>query len=71
MMTGKTQFEYESLWRFMDAAKYLNVPESTVRYWVHIKAIKFIKLGKLVRFNPEQIRKDSLDGKIGELEQSL
>jgi excisionase family DNA binding protein len=58
----------KSLWRYEDTAKFLNVSEGTLRYWVHTRSIRFLKLGRLVRFSPEQIKEDLQIGKIGEME---
>jgi excisionase family DNA binding protein len=35
----------------------LDVKEWTIRHWVSEKKIPFIKVGRLVRFDEEQIRK--------------
>ena len=56
----------EGLWRYEEVAKYLNVCESTLRYWVHTKAIRHYKLGRLVRFSPSELREDLENGVIGE-----
>lgn len=37
-------------------AEFLNVPTNTVRYWVFLKKIPFIKVGRSVRFDMDQIR---------------
>ena len=55
----------ETLWDTKDVSKYLNVKEGTIRYWVHIHAIRHYKLGALVRYIPEEITKDFHDGNIG------
>lgn len=57
--------EIQSLWRTRDVSKYLNIPESTIRYWTHIKAIRFHKIGNLVRFIPQEIIEDFKKGVIG------
>lgn len=36
-------------------AQTLGVSSATVYYWVHCKAIPFLKVGKHLRFDPEQV----------------
>lgn len=38
-----------------DLALYLSVKESTVRKWVLLRKIPFVKIGKLVRFKKTEI----------------
>lgn len=45
------------LWKYADAAEYLQVAQSTVRGLVHARAIPFVKLGKSVRFRPSDLRR--------------
>jgi excisionase family DNA binding protein len=45
----------EKLWDTNECAEYLHVKSWTVRAWVSQKRIPFIKLGRLVRFQPEKI----------------
>ena len=46
----------EQLWTIEDVANYCRVKASIVKYWVHNREIPFVKLGKQLRFNPEDIR---------------
>ena len=43
------------LWNTPELAAYLNVKESTIRYWVHVKYIPHIKFQSLVRFRKTAI----------------
>jgi len=43
------------LWNTPQIAAYLNVKESTIRYWVHVKYIPHIKFQSLVRFRKTDI----------------
>jgi len=43
------------LWNTPQIAAYLNVKESTFRYWVHVKYIPHIKFQNLVRFRKTEI----------------
>jgi excisionase family DNA binding protein len=40
-----------------EGAKVLNVSEHTLRQWIHQRRIPFVKLGKAVRFDPEDLWK--------------
>lgn len=44
-----------ALWITKDVAAYLNVKESTIRYWVHIGYIPHIKFRGAVRFREADI----------------
>jgi excisionase family DNA binding protein len=55
----------ESLWTVDDVSKHLNVKPGTIRYWVHVRAIRFHKMGKLVRFVPQEVVDDFRQGIIG------
>lgn len=55
----------DQLWSVADVAKYLNVKDSAVRRWIYEQTIRFHKIGRLVRFMPEQIVEDFQLGKIG------
>jgi hypothetical protein len=50
----KTNFEH--LWTIDDMADFCRVKPSVVKYWVYNNAVPFIKLGKQIRFNPDDIR---------------
>lgn len=43
------------LWNTPELAAYLNVKEGTIRYWVHIGYIPYIKFQNLVRFRKTDI----------------
>lgn len=43
------------LWNTPELAAYLNVKEGTIRYWVHIGYIPYIKFQSLVRFRKTDI----------------
>ena len=43
------------LWNTPELAAYLNVKETTIRYWVHIGYIPYIKFQSLVRFRKTDI----------------
>ncbi len=36
-------------------SEYLDIPESTIRTWIHLKSIPFKKVGFLVRFELSEI----------------
>jgi excisionase family DNA binding protein len=38
-----------------DLAKYLDVQESTIYNWVHTRKIPYYKVGRLVKFNRDEI----------------
>ena len=44
-----------TLWNSKEVAEYLNVKESTIRYWVHIGYIPHIKFRGAVRFRESDI----------------
>ncbi len=53
---GKTLIRPQAiLWNTPELAAYLNVKESTIRYWVHVKYIPHIKFQSLVRFRKTDI----------------
>ncbi|MFA6146994.1 MAG: helix-turn-helix domain-containing protein [bacterium] len=43
------------LWNTPELAAYLNVKEGTIRYWVHIGYIPYVKFQSLVRFRKTDI----------------
>jgi excisionase family DNA binding protein len=57
----------QPLWTVKDVSKALNVKEGTIRYWVHIHAIRFHKLGGLVRFIAGEIYEDLRQESIGKI----
>ena len=38
-----------------ELSKYLNVPEYTIRGWVAMRSVPFLKMGKRVKFRKETI----------------
>jgi len=53
------------LWTIADVATYLQVTESSVRNWIYERRVRFLKIGSLIRFVPEEIIEDAHNGKIG------
>ena len=51
------------LWTVSDVSEFLQVGEATVRDWVYRKAIPFRKVGRCLRFSPEEIEQWTLPGK--------
>jgi excisionase family DNA binding protein len=49
------QQQTKSLWRYADLAEYLKVSEDKLRRSVMNRAIPFTKIGRVVRFDPEEI----------------
>lgn len=62
---NKPQCLTEPLWDVKDVSRILNVKEGTIRYWVHTHAIRFRKIGNLVRFIRTEVTQDFYDGKLG------
>jgi excisionase family DNA binding protein len=48
----------QKLWSIHDAAKYPKVSERTIRNWMRSRRISFIKVGRVVRFDPDQFKRD-------------
>lgn len=46
----------DKLWTPRDLADYLSVKESVVRYWVRNREIPFVRIGRQIRFVPEDIQ---------------
>jgi excisionase family DNA binding protein len=44
-----------TLWRYADLARYLQVSQEFVRHAVMYQKIPFIKIGRCVRFDPAEI----------------
>jgi excisionase family DNA binding protein len=40
-----------------EGAKVLNVSEHTLRQWIHQRRLPVVKMGKAVRFDPEDLQK--------------
>lgn len=49
------QQQTKTLWRYADLARYLGVSEDKLRRDVMNRAIPFTKIGRVVRFDPEEI----------------
>jgi len=47
----------DSLWTIKELCEFLKVSESVVRYWMRMKMLPHIKLGKQTRFDPVDIRR--------------
>ena len=45
----------DKLWTPRDLADYLSVKESVVRYWVRNREIPFVRIGRQIRFDREDI----------------
>jgi hypothetical protein len=65
MKTHAANYPLVQLWNTEDVSRALNIKAATIRYWVHVYAIRFHKLGHLTRFVPAEIMKDFWEGKIG------
>ncbi|MCK5125564.1 MAG: helix-turn-helix domain-containing protein [candidate division Zixibacteria bacterium] len=46
----------DSLWTISDVATFCQVKESVVRYWINNSNLPYIKLGKFIRFQQEDVR---------------
>ncbi len=46
----------DSLWTIADVATFCQVKESVVKYWVYNSDLPFIKLGKHIRFEQEDVK---------------
>jgi len=46
----------DRLWTIDDVAEYLQVKNSVVRYWIHNERLPCLKIGKHLRFDPEDVR---------------
>jgi excisionase family DNA binding protein len=49
----------------------LDVPEKTVRTWVYRRAIPYHKLGKLVRFRVDEVRRWYAAGRVESLTEPI
>ena len=45
----------DNLWTPADLAEYLSVKESVIKYWVRNREIPFVRLGRQIRFDREDI----------------
>lgn len=48
---------FENLWKVEEVAEYLRMSPNTIYDKVHSKTIPFLKIGRLVRFRPNEIEK--------------
>ena len=46
----------DRLWTIDDVAEYLRVKASVVKYWIHNERLPCMKIGKHLRFDPEDVR---------------
>jgi len=46
----------DKLWIIDDVAEYLQVKVSVIRYWIYNERLPCLKIGKHLRFDPEDIR---------------
>lgn len=46
----------EKLWTIDDVAEYFRVKPSVVKYWITSERLPCLKIGKHVRFDPEEIK---------------
>jgi excisionase family DNA binding protein len=46
----------ERLWTIEDVANFCQLRVGIVKYWVRNSEIPFMKLGRQIRFNPDDIR---------------
>jgi excisionase family DNA binding protein len=49
--------ELKRLLNIKEGAALLNISENTLRQWVHQRRVPIVKLGKAVRFDPEDLQK--------------
>jgi len=49
--------DMESLWKFEDVQKFLQIPVRTLKLYVATNEIPSIKIGSHRRFDPDKIRK--------------
>jgi excisionase family DNA binding protein len=49
--------EKKRLLNIKEGAALLNISENTLRQWVHQRRVPIVKLGKAVRFDPEDLQK--------------
>lgn len=47
----------EPLWTADEVARYLNLPRARVYYWANKGVLPHIRIGRSLRFAPEQVRK--------------
>ena len=47
---------FENLWTVEDLAEYLQVEKKTIYDWVHKREIPFLKVHRLVRFRPKEVK---------------
>ena len=45
-----------ALWDKMQVAEYLKVSKATINVWVALGFIPYFRIGRLIRFNPDEIK---------------
>ena len=55
----------EPMWDVSDVSRTFNVRPGTIRYWCHVHAVTFHKIGSLVRFKPSELLADFENGRLG------
>ena len=55
------------LWTITDVSEYLQVKPTAIRRWIYERRIRFYKIGRLVRFNPNDLIEDIQKNKIGKI----
>jgi excisionase family DNA binding protein len=53
--TSNLFFENQQLLSVKQLSGCLNVAEKTIRHWIHYRKIPFLKVGHLIRFDPQKI----------------
>ena len=48
--------EHGELWKVDDLASFLSVSPRTIRKWVLIRFVPYLKIGRAVRFDPNEIK---------------
>jgi len=61
------EIKIEPLWNNQDVSEFFKVSPGTVRYWCHVKAISYHKIGGLVRFRPKEVINDFECGRLGKI----
>ena len=47
-----------ALWGYQDAADYVGVTVKTITNWVRDRRVSVIKLGRVVRFDPDKFKRE-------------
>ena len=67
MNKNKLQKEMECFWTVEDVCRQFALKKGTVRYWCHVRAVTFHKIGSLVRFLPSEVIEDYNSGRLGKV----